>query len=395
VTQVRKGDTVADGMFFSRLPSSGFRRVAALLVLVVATCGAAWGTWRLLRPWLFPPDPRIVTPQIALKDLSGRSIYFNGLARPWLLKLRPDLLTAEDRDGASQRSRGFVQAPQNPRLFRQLDRQYRFDTVLLIGDPSNYQRLLDHFLEPDPDKRDFRLVYLDHWAFVFKRGAAQEWQPEDSATLRRELAGVRDADRASGLAQAAGKMLAIRRPDEAKKWLDEARSLGGDSADVLAGLAAYEITLGRWKQAETFAEKAIERDGRSVQALAAKILALRATGYKIDAFKTSEKLNELIPEDPVRLWQHGQLAHEAGRIPEEIKVLTRLVELARAEGRPTGEYEFFLGQAHAYAAMDDVTHAPAALKHLRQAITDPLLTAEQRKFAEERITIIRERTGLK
>jgi tetratricopeptide (TPR) repeat protein len=367
-----------------------------LAVLVVAiAAGAGWGTWPMLRRWLFPASPLVVTPQIAMGELGGKSIYFNGVARPWLLQLRPDLLSPEDHDAASPRSRGFIQAPQNPRLFRQLDRQYRFDTVLLLGDPSNYQRLLDHLLEPEPAKRDFRLVYLDHWALVFKRGAAREWQPEDSEGLRSRLAGVRDSGRAVCMAQAAGKMLAIRRPDAAKKWLDDARTLGGDSVEVLAGLAAYEITLGRWKKAEALADKAMEKDDKSIQALAAKVTALRATGYKIDAFKFSEKLNQLIPEDPVRLWQHGQLAHEAGRIPEEIKALTRLVELARAEGRPTGEYEFFLGQAHAYAAVDDAEHAVPALKYLRMALKDPLLPQEQRKFAEERIAIIRERTGLK
>ena len=78
-----------------------------------------------------------------------------------------------------------MQAPQNPKLFRQLDRQHRFDTVLLLDDPSRYQRLLDHLLEPEPDKRDFKLVYLDHWALVFKRGAAREWTPEDAEAVRR------------------------------------------------------------------------------------------------------------------------------------------------------------------------------------------------------------------
>ena len=59
------------------------------------------------------------------------------------------------------------------------------------------------------------------------------------------------------------------------------------------------------------------------------------------------------------------------------------------------EYEFFLGEAHVHAAIDDAEHAFLAIEHLRNAIGDPLLPREKRKFAEERIAIIRERTGLK
>ena len=366
-----------------------------MLLLAMSIAGMGWGMWRLVQPWLFPPNPIIVTPQLALGELQGRSLYFNGLALPWLVRLRPDLLTPEDRDAAGARSRAFIQAPQNPKLFRQLDRQYRFDTVLLLGDPSNYQRLLDHLLEPEPEKRDFRLVYLDQWAFVFKRGAAREWQPADGENVRQKVADVRATDRAIFLAQAAGKMLAVRQIDAAKKWLDEAAALDGGSIDVLAGLAGYEIALGRWLPAEAFADKALKRDENFVPALAAKVMAMRATAHKIDAFKLSEKLNRLIPEDPVRLWQHAQIAHEAGRNAAEITALTRLVELARTEGRPAAEYEFFLGEAHAHAAIDDAEHARFAIEHLRTAVGDPLLPKEKRKFAEERIATIRERTGIK
>jgi hypothetical protein len=79
----------------------------------------------------------------------------------------------------------------------------------------------------------------------------------------------------------------------------------------------------------------------------------------------------------------------------EIKALDRLVELARQEDRPAGEYEFALGEAHTHAAIDDGEHAPLALQHLLKAVADPLLPPEKRKFAEERIAIIRQRTGLR
>jgi tetratricopeptide (TPR) repeat protein len=382
-------------MFFPCLPKRTARRICALLALLLFLAGISFGAWYRLKPWLFPPDPLVTTPRLAIERVQGRSIYFNAPARAWLLKLRPELLTPDDREGQSARTRAFVQAPQSPKLFRQIDRQYRFDTVLLIGDPSNYQRLLDHFLEPEPEKRDFTLVYLDHWAFVFQRQAPRVWEPADAEQVRQRIATARKADRAAFLAAAAGKMLAIRKIDAARKWLDEANSLDGNSVDALAGLAGYEVALGRWVQAENFADKALGRDPDCVAALAVKVVAMRATRHKVDAFKYSERLNRLIPEDPVRLWQHAEVAREAGRTMAEIKALDRLVELARQEERPAGEYEFSLGEAHAHAAIDDAAHAPLALQHLLKALADPMLPSEKRKFAEERIAIIRQRTGLR
>ena len=381
-------------MPFPKLTKSARRRITILAVLVTTVGGIVW-EWPEIQERLFPPDPLVATPTLACKQVQAHSLYFNGIALPWLEKFRPDLLTAGDRDAESPRRRAFVQAPQNPRLFRQLDRQSRFDTLLLVGDPSNYQRLLDHLLEPEPEKRDFRLVYLDHWAFVFKRNTPREWQPADAEPIRGRIGKLRARDQAMFLAMAAGKMLAVRNVEAAKKWLDEADSLNSRSIDVLGGFAGYFTAIGRWVEAEAYADKALEKNPDFIPALAAKIVAMRATKHRVDAFKYSVRLNRLLPEDPVRLMQHAQLAHEANQIPVEIKALTRLVELAREEDRPAAEYEFFLGQAHATEAGNDAEHAPFALAHLRRAVADPLLPVEKRKFAEERIALIRERTGLK
>ena len=381
-------------MPFPQLSKSARWKIAILALLLAAAAGVAW-RWPEIEARWFPAPPVVATPQLACAEVQAHSLYFNGLALPWLEKLRPELLTAEDRDAGSSRRRAFVQAPQNPKLFRQLDRQFRFDTLLLVGDPSNYQRLLDHLLEPEPEKRDFRLVYLDHWAFVFKRGAAHEWQPADAEPVRQRLGKVRTRDQATFLAMAAGKMLAVRQVDAAKRWLDEANALDSRSIDVLGGLAGYQIAIGRWIEAEAFADRALAKNADFIPALSAKIVAMRATHHNIDAFKFSVRLNTLLPEEPVRLWQHAQLAHEARQIPVEIAALTRLIALAHEEGRPAAEYEFFLGEAHAHEAGNNAEHAPLALEHLRRAVADPMLSAEKRKFAGERIALIRERTGMK
>lgn len=378
-----------------RLPPFIRRVILRTILLAIPVCAGwfAWTAW--LKPWLFPPSPLVLTPQLVLEKLEAKSLYFNGIAAPWLAANRQDLLTAEDKDPASARHRGFIQAPQSPKLFRQLDRQYRFDTLLLVGDPSNYQRLVDHLLEPEPDKRDFRLVYLDHWALVFKRGAEREWEPADADALKERMRTLRSEDRALFFAKAASKMLALRKVGPAKSWLDEALQADGNSVETLATLARYHMTLGKWKEAESFADKALELDENSISALAVKVVTMRATDHKIDALKLSVKLNALLPEDPMRLWQHAQIAHEANDYGQEITALTRLIALAEEDERPAGDYHFRLGEAHVFMAMTDATHTAGAVEHLKKALLDPALPPEKRKFAEERLATIRTRTGLK
>jgi tetratricopeptide (TPR) repeat protein len=378
-----------------RFSPKHFRWISAVVAVAVLGAGGwlAWKHW--VRPRLYPPSPLVLTPQLALESLQARQLYFNGLAFPWLEKLRPDLLTDEDRQIDGARSRSFRQATQNPKLFRQLDRQARFDTLLLLDDPSNYQRLLDHLLEPEIAQRDFRLVYLDHWAVVFKRGATREWELADAEPLKAKVTGLRAEDRAAFLAKAAARMLAVYKFEPAKKWLDEAIAADSDSIDALSGLAGYFVAQGKWAEAESYADRALEQDANFAPALQSKVVALRATDHKIDAFRLSEKLNGLLPESPIRLWQHAQLAHEAGEYEKEIAGLNRLIALADAEGRPSGEYQFHLGQAHAFQAAKDATHAPLAIEHLKLALRDPALPRDKRSFAEERLATIRERTGLK
>lgn len=371
-------------------PRQTTRRVGLIVAALLLVAGG-WLGIRLLWPFLFPPSPLVLTPVLALESLQTKSLYYNPPALPWLRQKRDDLLTDEDRDLQSAHSRAFRQAVQDPKLFRQLDRQIHFDTVLLLDDPSQFTRLLDHLMET----QDFKLVYVDHWALVFRRDAPREWTPADGELLHQKLSTLRSSDRATVLAKAARRLLAVRQPNVAKQWLDEALKLDSSSVDALAGQADYAISLGRWNEALASADKALEQKEDDLPALAAKLQALRATKHFADAFLISTQLNTLIPEDPVRLWQHAETAREARKYEEQIKALNRLITLATAEERPTGLYEFYLGEAHSHAAMDNGLHAAEALAHLRKAVADPLLAEEHRKFAEERIKTIQERTGLK
>src|SRR5947209_4286786 len=94
------------------LPKSKLRRTFLVLVLVVFLALPGFLAGRRLKPWLFPPDPLVTTPMLALEKVQGRSLYFNTLGRAWLMKVRPELLTADDREDESARTRAFTQAPQ-------------------------------------------------------------------------------------------------------------------------------------------------------------------------------------------------------------------------------------------------------------------------------------------
>jgi hypothetical protein len=138
------------------------------------------GLFLLIRGANPPSSPQLVTPTLALEGLSAKSLYYNAAARQWLLKQRPELLTEEDRAADSERTRNFIQAVQNPKLFRQLDRRYRFDTLLLVGDPSQSRPLLEHLAEA----KDWTLTYVDHTSMVLRRDPAPPWSAADLAVLR-------------------------------------------------------------------------------------------------------------------------------------------------------------------------------------------------------------------
>ncbi len=369
----------------ARLSPKALKNILRVIILAVAItgCWAAWKYW--LKPWLFPPSPLVITPRIGIDSLESKSLYYSGEARMWLSQMRPSLLAEDDRGDNGVRVRLFSQASIEPRLFRHLDRKYRFDTVLLLGDSSSYQRLLDHLIEPEPEKRDFRLVYLDHWMLVFKRGAEREWQISDADPLKTKMEKLTSEDRATFLAKTAERMLSVGYKDVAKQWLEEALKADGDSPDALAGLAGYYAILGKWNEAESFADKALAESPNFAAALQRKYLALVGRKYFIDAFKYSTRLLKSAGENPGLLRQHARIAHRAKQYNAEIEALARLIALAEAANHPTGEYEYALGEAHAFAAMDDDVHAPRAKEHFTKALKDETLPLEMRSIALERI----------
>ncbi len=329
-------------------------------------------------------NPQFATPALALASLTAKSLYFNAVALPWLLSQRPDLLTDEEKSPKSDQARSFAQAALNPKLFRQLDRRYRFDTLLLVGDPSQYRPLLEHILEA----KDWTLTYLDHSSIVYRRESEHEWKPVDLKAIEGRFEAPHD--HSLFLAQAAGKLLAIRRGAEAKELLDQAQSLDAKVPEVWNGMAIFRMLRGEWNPAITSVDKALALDRDFLPAIATKTQILFSTKKFSAAYDLSEKLIAAYPDDPGLLFYHAKICHEAHAYTAEIRVLKKLIERADAEAQPATGYRLYLAQAYAAAG-----HAQPAADEFKRVLADPELAPEQRRFAEQTLAQIEQRAGLK
>ena len=338
-----------------------------------------WGACHLKKNAAQP-----ATPALAMKALAGKSIYYNAPARPWLISLRPDLLMAPDLDEKSELSRAFVQAVENPKLFRQLDRKHRFDTLLLVGDPSQYRPLMEHLLEA----KDWTLTYLDHTSLIYKRDGARTWQPADLEALAATFSGKRD--RAAFFAQAAVRLLAIRRGADAKACLDKALALDDGLPEVWNGIAIFKMNRGEWTPALTNVDRALKLDADFLPALATKTQVLFSTKKFSAAYDLSRRLIEAHPNDPGLLFYHAKICHEAHAFTDEIRTMRRLVDLAEKAGWPSSGYRLYLAQAYAKDGQ-----ARPAIEEFNRILADADISKEQRSFAEDTLAQIKERAGLR
>jgi tetratricopeptide (TPR) repeat protein len=330
-----------------------------------------------------PQSQQLATPLLAIEALHAKSLYFNDAARPWLLAHRPDLLTEEDQLGTSERSRGLIQAVQNPTLFRKLDRRFHFDALLLTGDPSQYRPLLDHLLQT----KDWTLTYLDHSSLIFRRDNSQPWQPEALATLRPQF--TTRSEQAVFLAQAASKLLAVKMPEPAKALLEEAERLDSHALEIRSALAIYYSNRGEWSKAMSQVDRALAQDKDYAPAIGTKTQILYSTKRFDEALTLSTKLLATQPDNPSLLFYHARIAKERHAFEIETEVLRKLIALAELENHPTATYRVFLGQSLAKQGQ-----AQPAIAEFTRALADPDLPADQRKFASELLTQIKTRAGL-
>ncbi len=326
----------------------------------------------------------VATPEIAIRSLDAKSLYFNAPARPWLLKLRPDLLSADDRDEKSARARDFVQAVQSAKLFRQLDRKYRFDVLLLAGDPSQFRVLVEHLVEA----KDWTLAYVDHAAIVFRRGSAAGWKAADLDAIAAGFPGA--SDRAAFFSQVAVRLLAVRRAEDAKVCLDRAKALDDRLPEVWNGQAIYRMNRGEWTPAMADVGRALAIDADFLPALATKTQVLYSTKKFSEAHALSQRLIEAYPDDPALLFYHAKICHEAHAFTDEIRTLRRLIERAEEESQSASGYRIYLAQAYAKDGK-----AQPAIDEFNRALADEDLPKEQRSYAEDTLAQIKDRAGLR
>jgi len=353
--------------------------VWATILLIAVNLGV--GIYFLIRK---SPEAsvEITTPVLAIEALKSKSLYFTPQARPFLLARTPQTLTHDDLDAQSERSLAFAQATQNPVLWRQLDRKFHFDAVLLCGDPVTYRPLLGHLL----DTGDWTLTYLDHTSLIFQRPPAHQWMPADLDAIRKKFVSYPTNERVVFLVQLAGRLSAATQFTLAKQCLDEALKLKPRSPDALTQLALYYAHFGQWKQTLETADAALAGDKNYQPALITKGQALLAMRRFDEALKVSDHLMEMAPHDPQILFLHARISHEAHAYSREIAALEVLIQQAEQQKISTSGYRIYLGQAQAASGA-----ALPALEQFQKALAAGDLSPEQKNFVNQCVERIKSR----
>jgi len=357
------------------------RRLSWLVVGGLALVAAGW--WG--RGYFQTAHPLLAAPALLLEQVPSGTLYYNGAAFEWLRVRRPDLLAPEDRGGATKRSRAFAQAVLAPQLFRQLDREQRFEALLFVGDASQYRTLLDHLVET----KDWSLSYVDNWGMIFRRGGGRAWKMEDLQPVRARFAGSGARDRAMFLAQTGVKLAAVREFNAGRQLLDEAVQTDKDLPEAWSGLASYHLQRAEYGEASKAVDRALEIDAEHLPALATKSLLLFGTRRFSEAYELSGKIIARLPDDPNLLFYHAKISHEAHAYKAEIEALQKLIVMAEDEERPVSGYQLYLAQAYTAAG-----EAKPAIDAFMNVLNDPDLPQDQRNFARESIVRIKQRTGL-
>ena len=370
VRQGERGFDILRGRFYPAIAMRPFRA----FFFVVALSGFLPACQRSVSV-----DPRLQAPR-ELADAAAQSgaknIFTNPRARGLLgeraghLALAP----ATPQDAAAALA---------PKSWRRLDREKRFDAVLLAGPVVEFQPLLTHLV----DSPDFRLVRVDNWGALFVRGEPAPYHAPDPGGVPRDFS--RASERGGYLARTALMLQAAGQDAAARAYAASALEAAPKEAIVHVGAAALALTRKDYPQAIAESQRALELDSHDLGALEITARTLAAAGAPDQAWAVANELKSRAdPGDMNVLFLHAQLANAAHAYGAEQDSLERLVKLAEAQGLPTVDYRVYLGQCYAHQGL-----ARPALEQLELAAKTPDLTPKQRADLGTAITTVRGRAG--
>ncbi|NBV87109.1 MAG: hypothetical protein EBS01_12800 [Verrucomicrobia bacterium] len=308
-----------------------------------------------------------------LEKTGAKSVYFNGAVWSEALQIKPGWLQPEDHAAGSEHLRSLAQAALSPKLFRQLDRQERFDALLLAGDPVQFRALSEHLQKT----QDWSLEWVDAWCSVYRRQKGGGLSKEAVLDIAKRWDQAAPKVRAAALAAMSERLVAAFNLDAAWEVLQIAKLAHEKCAAVWTAEGTYRLARGEWTQAVAAADRALKVGGRDRAARSVKAQGLYFSKHYEEAYELSRALLDEAPEDPVMLFTHAKISHEVRALQEETRLLRKLIDIAERERRPTSWYRVYLGQALAMTG-----DGPGALAEFDLALGDSELPEDQREFAK-------------
>jgi hypothetical protein len=260
-----------------------------------------------------------------------------------------------------------ISAARDPDAWRRLQRERRFDAVLLAGNWSEIAPLAKHLRESG----DFAIAKVDSWGIVFRRGSDDGWQAPAAETLVAQIGDPQKA--ASELSQMAMMLQVLGEGRAARQYLTAANKLAPGDSLILARAATVDLMRGRLAEAVAGAEEVLRQEPDHVIALQIKAQALAKAGAIDEAWAVAEELvQKASPKDMVSFLLHARLAHEARAYQREQESLERLVALADQARVPALPYRVLLSQVYAKRGL-----GRQALEQLTIIRADPTLAESE------------------
>lgn len=255
--------------------------------------------------------------------------------------------------------------------WRSVDREHRFDAVVVAGNWSEITPLLLH-LYTSPD---FYIAQVDGWGVVFRRGAAKPWSPPDPDAV---AAGESDDRRATELSRLSLIVQAMGQSRAALRLANTAVEISPGNENARARRATIDLQRGRLSEAVAGANAVLDKNPNNVTALQIKAQALSRGGAADEAWQVAEHLVRVAHQsDMISLALHAQLASDARAFSREQESLERVVRLSEQAGVDPVTYRVLLGQCYARQGL-----GRQAVEQFRKVETVGSLPEESRRDIE-------------